>query len=105
MDPMRLLDDAPGTPGDPRIIDEVLRGAALPPRRPRIRCPRCAWQPRRSDQWVCRRGCHHVWNTFETGGRCPRCGYQWTVTACLSCHRLSPHLDWYAPPEDGGAPT
>jgi hypothetical protein len=103
VDAFRLLDDAPGKPGDPKLIDEVLRGAGLRPRRPRIRCPKCAWQPRRRDRWICRDGCRHVWNTFETGGRCPACGFQWPWTACLACHRRSPHLDWYAPAEDGGA--
>jgi hypothetical protein len=102
MDALRLLDDAPGKPGDPKIIDEVLRGAGLPPRKPRIRCPRCAWQPRRHDLWICRPECGFVWNTFETGGVCPGCGHQWRETKCLACKRWSPHLAWYAPAEDGG---
>jgi len=97
-----LLDDAPGKPGDPRVIDDVLRGAGLPPRGPRIRCPRCRWVPRRHDRWVCHPDCRHVWNTFDTGGRCPGCGFQWTWTACLACGARSPHQDWYAPPDEGG---
>lgn len=60
---------------------------------PGIRCPRCRWRPRRSDRWQCR--CLHVWNTFDTRGRCPACRYQWRETACLSCHVMSPHEDWY----------
>ena len=39
--------------------------------------------------------CGHVWNTFDTGGVCPGCLYQWTVTACLSCDRWSAHSEWY----------
>ena len=60
----------------------------------RIRCPRCAWEPRREDRWMCR--CGHVWNTFDTGGVCPACRYAWEHTRCLRCHEWSPHRDWYA---------
>ena len=60
---------------------------------PRIRCPVCGWQPRAHDRWRCR--CGHVWNTFDTGGVCPGCLYQWTETQCLACGRWSPHSDWY----------
>ena len=60
-----------------------------------IRCPRCGWQPGPSDRWRC--SCETVWNTFDTGGRCPGCSHQWTMTACLACHEWSPHLAWYEP--------
>ena len=59
----------------------------------RIRCPLCAWVPRREDRWSCR--CGHAWNTFETGGKCPGCGFQWAVTQCLRCHEFSAHRRWY----------
>jgi hypothetical protein len=49
--------------------------------------------PRAHDRWVCK--CGHEWNTFDTGGVCPACLYQWTVTACLSCDQWSAHSDWY----------
>ena len=71
---------------------------------PRIRCPKCQWQPDRSSTWVCLSGpgpepafesCGTAWNTFDTGGRCPGCGHQWHWTTCLWCHEWSPHLDWY----------
>jgi hypothetical protein len=52
---------------------------------------------------MCRPSCGTVWNTFETRGRCPGCGYQWTRTVCLACQRISPHLDWYAPDEPSPA--
>jgi hypothetical protein len=58
-----------------------------------IRCPLCRWQPRPEDRWVC--DCRHLWNTFDTGGVCPGCLKQWTMTKCLSCHRWSAHSDWY----------
>jgi len=60
---------------------------------PRIRCPLCGWQPQAEDRWSCK--CGHVWNTFDTGGVCPACLYQWTVTQCIACGRISPHSDWY----------
>ena len=65
------------------------------PRRrgPRIRCPRCGWEPERDSLWMCI--CLHTWNTFETSGRCPACGQQWQDTCCLRCHKWSPHRDWY----------
>ncbi len=61
--------------------------------RPRIRCPKCRWQPSRTSRWYCR--CGHAWNTFDTRGRCPSCGYQWRDTACHSCHEWSAHDAWY----------
>jgi len=105
MDQLRLLDDAPGTPGDPQVLDAALRRAGLRPANPRLRCPRCRWRPRRHDRWICHPGCGFVWNTFETRGRCPGCAFQWAVTTCLACHETSPHLDWYAPAEDAGPPA
>lgn len=64
----------------------------------RIRCPRCAWEPRRHDTWAC--SCLHVWNTFETGGVCPACQRQWHDTQCPKCDAWSPHLAWYVDEAD-----
>ncbi|MCW5962172.1 MAG: hypothetical protein KIS76_18575 [Pyrinomonadaceae bacterium] len=70
----------------------------------RIRCPKCAWNPKKESRWYCMpagppefflNGCGAVWNTFETGGRCPGCGHQWRWTTCLSCGKDSLHKDWY----------
>jgi hypothetical protein len=72
-------------------IDEETTGA---PGGPHIRCPKCGWRPGPHDRWACK--CGHIWNTFDTGGVCPACLYQWTVTACLRCGEWSPHSDWYA---------
>src|SRR5213592_635101 len=69
-----------------------------------IRCPLCRWRPVRASRWMCVSvgepenffdGCGTRWNTFETRGLCPGCSHQWIWTACLSCHRASPHEDWY----------
>ena len=59
-----------------------------------IRCPKCRWSPRGGDRWSC--NCGHVWNTFDTGGVCPACLYQWQVTMCPRCREWSPHSEWYA---------
>ena len=67
-----------------------------------IRCPRCGWTPRARDRWSCL--CGHVWNTFDTRGRCPGCDQQWFDTQCLSCGVWSRHDDWYFDePEEGGS--
>jgi hypothetical protein len=60
---------------------------------PRIRCPRCGWEPERDSRWSCT--CLHSWNTFDTEGLCPACGRQWAETQCLRCHQWSPHREWY----------
>ena len=65
-----------------------------------IYCPKCRWEPPPEARWQC--ACRHVWNTFETGGRCPKCGKVWHDTQCLACRRWSKHHDWYhgLPPVD-----
>ena len=60
---------------------------------PRIRCPLCAWEPRREDQWAC--SCFFQWHTFDTGGVCPACDYHWRETMCFQCHEWSRHDLWY----------
>ena len=74
---------------EPEVADTSSKG----PRGPRIRCPLCGWQPPKLDLWICK--CGHIWNTFDTGGVCPGCLFQWPVTQCLACHQFSPHSDWY----------
>ena len=58
-----------------------------------VRCPLCGWTPAEKDRWACR--CLHSWNTFDTGGVCPNCLYQWAYTQCLACHGWSLHSEWY----------
>jgi len=64
----------------------------------KIECPKCGWEPQPDDRWQC--NCGHVWNTFETTGRCPACHKVWEHTRCHpifvgGCEQWSPHLDWY----------
>ncbi|WP_207497067.1 hypothetical protein [Aridibaculum aurantiacum] len=62
-----------------------------------IYCPKCQWEPAEDSEWMCE--CGHVWNTFDTGGRCPSCKKVWDHTQCIGpeggCDQWSPHLDWY----------
>lgn len=82
---------APG--GDVKdLVDELLGGGG---KHGRIRCPKCAWQPKKSDRWFCSKCNRGVWNTFDTRGVCPVCKYEWKWTACLSCSQWSLHDDWY----------
>ncbi len=65
---------------------------------PKIRCPKCRWEPKKSSRWFCTCGCS--WNTFDTAGLCPDCGEQWEHTACLRCSQWSPHRAWYVEEDD-----
>ena len=64
-----------------------------------IECPKCEWHPDGGAHWQC--SCGHVWNTFETFARCPKCATIWNDTECPGpespggCGVLSPHIDWY----------
>ena len=90
--------EAKGSPVAPDAAKVTPKLDGKPPERgPRIRCPRCYWQPKPTDTWQCT--CLHVWNTFDTRGRCPKCSFQWHVTQCLQCHAHSAHEDWYEKPE------
>lgn len=61
-----------------------------------ISCPHCGWVPSPMSRWICAPdGCGTVWNTFETGARCPTCDAQFSFTVCLQCERASPHRAWY----------
>jgi hypothetical protein len=68
-----------------------------------IFCPKCRWKPKPSSRWICAPqigGCGTTWNTFDTRGVCPQCGWKWIITACLSCKQFSPHEDWYHDPNE-----
>jgi hypothetical protein len=81
----------------PAELDEIFG-----PEQSGIRCPKCMWTPRTKSLWTCK--CGHCWNTFDTHGLCPGCGYQWEITGCFRCGAMSPHPDWYLPcPNDAGS--
>lgn len=64
-----------------------------------ILCPKCDWKPDGGAHWQC--DCSHIWNTFDTTGRCPNCKKIWKETKCPGpgipggCGAWSPHIDWY----------
>ena len=64
-----------------------------PVRRPQMRCPSCGQAAPVGNYWRCT--CGQPFDTFATGGVCPRCGTQHYVTACPDCHALSPLPAWY----------
>ena len=68
----------------------------------KIACPKCNWEPDGGAHWMC--SCGHQWNTFETSGRCPRCGKNWEYTQCIphrgGCPDWSLHIDWYRDLDD-----
>jgi hypothetical protein len=68
-------------------------------REPEIYCPHCKWHPKAEDRWACMPSCNASWNTFWTGGVCPKCQYRWLKTQCLSCGEISLHKDWYHYPD------
>ncbi len=86
--PRRDGDDSESDVG--ALLDDPTRDAD---RTPRIRCPKCRWTPSAHDHWQCT--CLHIWNTFDTRGRCPACTRQWHDTMCLRCTQWSPHEEWY----------
>jgi hypothetical protein len=59
----------------------------------KILCPKCEWEPDGYPYWMCH--CGYVWNTFDTYGKCPKCGYIHRNTQCIECGKTSPHPDWY----------
>lgn len=69
--------------------DERQRG-----RGPRIRCPRCEWEPDGNPYWQCER-CLVSFDTFKTRAHCPNCPNHWYRTQCIACGAMSPHDDWY----------
>jgi hypothetical protein len=79
--------------GQPETIPEERPASPGNDGEGRIKCPKCGWTPRARDRWSCT--CRYLWNTFDTGGVCPGCLKQWTMTACLSCRQWSAHSDWY----------
>jgi hypothetical protein len=89
---MRSILDASRPTAEPDTGVETTSGGG--PTGPRIRCPKCKWSPRGHELWQCK--CGHRWHTFDTGGVCPACLYQWQVTQCFQCVQYSPHSDWYA---------
>jgi Zn-dependent protease len=64
-----------------------------PVRRPQLRCPACTQAAPIGPFWRCT--CGEPFDTFATGGLCPRCRTQHYVTVCPDCQQPSPLAAWY----------
>jgi len=73
----------------------ALLAIARLPRREGFACPRCKSQPPLGDFWKCS-NCHHAFDTFHAGARCPACGTRFDVTRCLDCGWAFPMDQWAA---------
>lgn len=58
-----------------------------------VKCPKCSSLPKDEELWIC--DCGTIWNTFKTGGKCPKCNKIWNKTQCMECNEWSNHIDWY----------
>lgn len=65
------------------------------PRRDGFACPTCQTAPPVGEYWKCGK-CGQAFDTFATGGVCPRCGAQYPATKCLDCGRAHPMSEWMA---------
>ena len=90
----------PAVTGSPDKATEIREDQHTGPSGPHIHCPLCAWAPQKHHQWTCQ--CGHSWNTFDTGGVCPGCLYQWQQTQCLACGQWSAHSAWYHSEKEAG---
>lgn len=81
-----------------RILEEhpeILDGEGGLIRRPQMRCPACGQAAPIGNYWQCT--CGQPFDTFATGGICPRCGRQHHVTSCPDCRQPSSLAGWYGP--------
>lgn len=65
---------------------------------PRVRCPRCSWEPDGEPHWTCT--CGNPWDILRYHGRCPACNAREELVVCPDCVVASPILHWY---EDASA--
>ncbi len=72
----------------------LLRMAKLP-RHQGFACPWCKAGPPIGNFWRCG-SCGAVFDTFQTGGKCPQCGISAPITQCLDCGRRHPMNEWVA---------
>jgi Zn-dependent protease len=68
---------------------------AAAPRRAGFACPQCKAAPPLGNFWRC--ACGTMFDTFETGGRCPKCARSYQGTACNECGKMSPHAAFCPP--------
>lgn len=71
----------------------ILARLAAAPRHQGLACPSCGAAPLRGEFWTCGQ-CGTRFDLFETAGRCPSCGAQFSTASCPECQRQSPMSDW-----------
>ena len=64
-----------------------------------IQCPKCKIRPKPLKwlsfrSWACDI-CNHSFDTFKFYGKCSKCKHQHKETMCLTCEKVSRHLDFY----------
>lgn len=75
---------------------QMLRLIESAPDRSDAACPSCQARPPLGPFWICHR-CRTRFDTFATGGICPRCQQQFPVTSCPKCHQARPIAEWVQP--------
>jgi Zn-dependent protease len=65
-------------------------------RRETFSCPVCKMSPPMGDYWRCSQ-CGQLFDTFQTGAVCPRCGSRFDQTRCLDCGNVRPMHEWSVP--------
>lgn len=65
------------------------------PRRKGFSCPSCRTAPLLGAFWKCNQ-CKQAFDTFETRGVCPYCGYEHVTTICTDCREVHPMNAWVA---------
>ena len=64
------------------------------PRHRNAACPSCEAHPLAGEFWQCNE-CKTRFDTFVHNAVCPRCGMQFSLTACPECGRVHPIWAWY----------
>lgn len=87
-------------PSRQETTTESFSKKAAKPKKPRICCPLCQWEPDGKPYWGCEK-CWAIFDTFKTHAHCPNkaCGNSWADTMCIACKHMSRHKDWYTEQE------
>ena len=57
-------------------------------------CPSCGAHPLQGPFWECDH-CRARFDTFLHNAQCPRCGAQFSLTACFECQKVHPIFAWF----------
>ncbi|MBK8001806.1 MAG: M50 family metallopeptidase [Verrucomicrobia bacterium] len=75
----------------------LLRQVEQAPAYQGARCPKCQAPPLIGAFWACG-SCQTRFDTFATGGVCPKCHQQFPITACIQCGASRPMSEWLGQP-------